>query len=133
MAASRKFVLLVDKDQALTDSLIALFRLAGYCPIACRDSDDAFRVISVIVPDVIVTEACMDCGAGLEIAITAKRLCPECKILLLSENPRKSELMERIAALGHSFDVLAKPVHPVDLLARMRTKTTKTRCRNPRR
>ena len=47
-------------------------------------------------------------------------MLPNCKILLISGQAATADLLERARAQGHEFEILAKPVHPTDLLAKLR-------------
>jgi len=42
-------------------------------------------------------------------------------ILLLSGQAATADLLEKARTEGHEFDILAKPVHPQDLLSRLRS------------
>jgi hypothetical protein len=45
---------------------------------------------------------------------------PSCKILLFSGQAATADLLEKARMEGHEFEILAKPVHPTDLLAKLR-------------
>jgi hypothetical protein len=45
---------------------------------------------------------------------------PNCKILLFSGQATTADLLEKARLEGHEFEILAKPVHPTDLLAKLR-------------
>ena len=40
---------------------------------------------------------------------------------LFSGQAATADLLEKARALGHEFEILAKPVHPTDLLAKLRS------------
>jgi len=61
--------------------------------------------------------------SGIELAIKVKELCPDCKILLFSGQASTAHLLEAAQANGYNFDLLLKPVHPADLLIRIRDLT----------
>ncbi len=48
-------------------------------------------------------------------------MLPGCKILLFSGQAATADLLERVRQQGHEFEILAKPVHSQDLLARLRS------------
>jgi len=48
------------------------------------------------------------------------QLCPNCKILLFSGEAATSSMLEIARTNGHNFEVLTKPVHPSDLLSKIR-------------
>jgi DNA-binding response OmpR family regulator len=47
--------------------------------------------------------------------------CPDCKVLLFSGQATTADLLSAAKAKGHDFEVLLKPVHPKDLLNRLRS------------
>jgi DNA-binding NtrC family response regulator len=57
--------------------------------------------------------------SGIELAITIKRIFPDCKILLFSGQASTSDLLASANQAGHHFALLSKPVHPTDLLSRV--------------
>jgi CheY-like chemotaxis protein len=57
---------------------------------------------------------------GIETAIHIRGFLPSCKILLFSGQAATADLLENARAQGHEFEILAKPVHPQDLLAKLR-------------
>ncbi|MGA7887166.1 MAG: hypothetical protein WCA44_15605, partial [Acidobacteriaceae bacterium] len=58
---------------------------------------------------------------GIDAAIQIRAMLPGCKILLFSGQAATADLLERVRQQGHEFEILAKPVHPQDLLARLRS------------
>ena len=69
----------------------------------------------MLISDVIMTGM-----TGIEAAIKTREKMPRCKILLFSGQAATADLLERARAQGHEFEILAKPVHPTDLLAKLR-------------
>ena len=61
---------------------------------------------------------------GIEAAIHIRGFLPACKILLFSGQAATADLLENARARGHEFEILAKPVHPQDLLAKLRQYVT---------
>jgi len=57
---------------------------------------------------------------GIEAAIRIRKIHPGCKILLFSGQAATADLLEKARLQGHEFEILAKPVHPQDLLAKLR-------------
>jgi CheY-like chemotaxis protein len=81
-------------------------------------------------PDLLIMDVVMPGMTGIEAAIIARHiiarhiiarhLLPNCKILLFSGQAATADLLETARSQGHEFDLLAKPVHPTDLLAELR-------------
>jgi CheY-like chemotaxis protein len=57
---------------------------------------------------------------GVELAIHFRKAQPECRILLFSGQAPTADLLEKARTQGYDFDLLSKPVHPTDLLAKLR-------------
>jgi DNA-binding response OmpR family regulator len=53
---------------------------------------------------------------GVDLAIHLKAEYPTCKLSLFSGQPSAADILEMENAAGHYFDILAKPVHPTELL-----------------
>ena len=62
----------------------------------------------------------MDDMNGIDAAINIRKFLPSCKILLFSGQAATAALLENARARGHQFEILKKPVHPQDLLAKLR-------------
>ena len=58
---------------------------------------------------------------GIEAAIEIRAQFPFCRILLFSGLAATADLLEKARAQNHEFEILAKPVHPADLLAKLRS------------
>ena len=59
--------------------------------------------------------------SGIELAIRLKSVLPTCKVLLMSGNNSTAALLEKAVKRGHSFDILAKPVHPSVILDHLKS------------
>jgi CheY-like chemotaxis protein len=57
---------------------------------------------------------------GIETAIITRSRLPECKILLFSGQAATADLLKAARSQGHELELLAKPVHPTDLLTKLR-------------
>jgi CheY-like chemotaxis protein len=55
---------------------------------------------------------------GIDLAIRFREINPKCKVLLFSAKAATADLLEIARKQGYEFEVLAKPVHPEDLLAK---------------
>ena len=57
---------------------------------------------------------------GFHLARQLKELCPNCKILLISGHPAAEALLNEQCGPDPGFQIFAKPMHPLDLLAEVR-------------
>jgi two-component SAPR family response regulator len=58
---------------------------------------------------------------GIDAAIQVRSILPSVKILLFSGQAATADLLEKARAQGYEFEILAKPVHPQDLLNKLRS------------
>jgi len=71
-------------------------------------------------PDLLISDVIMLGMTGIETAIQIQLMQPSCKVLLLSGHAATADLIQKAHTENHKFDLLAKPVHPKDLLAKLR-------------
>ena len=54
--------------------------------------------------------------SGIELGIQFKAIYPECRVLLFLEHLLTAPLLKGAGQRGFEFTILAKPVHPTELL-----------------
>ena len=121
MHASRKpKVLVVDDEQVIADTLAKILDLNGYEASAVYSGTAAVESARSLQPDLVISDVIMQDMNGIEAAIHIRGFLPTCKILLFSGQAATADLLENARAQGHEFEILAKPVHPADLLAKLK-------------
>jgi CheY-like chemotaxis protein len=75
---------------------------------------------STFEPDMLISDVIMADLNGIDAAIRIRGLLPKIKILLFSGQAATADLLENARTKGYEFEILAKPVHPQDLLTRLR-------------
>jgi len=113
-------VLVSDKEPLIADTLAIFLNQHGFDACAVHTATDEVEMARSIRPDLIIGEVIMPDMDGIEAAIIIRRFLPHCKILLFSGHSAAADLLESARARGHEFEILAKPVHPQDLLAKIR-------------
>ncbi len=113
---SRPFVLVVDDEQRIADTLSLILASKGYASQAAYDGTTALAVCSERQPDLLLTDVVMPEMSGIELAIAVRREFPRCKVLLFSGQAATADMLEEAGSRGHRFELLAKPVHPSQLL-----------------
>jgi CheY-like chemotaxis protein len=113
-------VLVVDDERVIADTLAIILNQSGFSASAVYTGTAAVERAKEDKPDLIISDVIMPDMNGIEAAIRIRRLLPGCKILLFSGQAATADLLEKARQEGHEFEILAKPVHPQDLLAKLR-------------
>jgi CheY-like chemotaxis protein len=113
--------LVVDDERVIADTLAIILNQSGFDAKAVYSGTGAVEAARQSKPNLIITDVIMPDMNGIEAAIRIRQILPSCKILLFSGQAATADLLEKARAQGHEFDILAKPVHPQDLLAKLRT------------
>jgi CheY-like chemotaxis protein len=113
-------VLVVDDERVIADTLAIILNQHGFNASAVYTGMEAVEKARSIKPDLIISDVIMPDMNGIEAAIHIREFLPKCKILLFSGQAATADLLENARSQGHEFEILAKPVHPQDLLARLR-------------
>lgn len=116
-SAYRPVVLVVDDESAIADTLTEILSRSGYAAMAAYDGNDALETALLTPPEMLITDVVLPGMSGIELAITMRRIFPDCKILLFSGQASTADLLASAKNQGHHFTLLSKPVHPRDLLA----------------
>ncbi len=117
----RPVVLVVDDESAIADTLTEILSRSGYAAMPAYDGTDALETALLTPPELLITDVILPGMSGIELAITIKRIFPDCKILLFSGQAATSDLLANAKNAGHHFTLLNKPIHPRDLLARVQS------------
>ncbi len=117
---TRPKVLVVDDERVIADTLTIILNQQGYDASAAYSGIEAVEMARQLRPNLIVSDVIMPDIDGIEAAITIRSFLPDCKILLFSGQAATADLLESAREKGHEFEILAKPVHPQDLLAKLR-------------
>ena len=112
-------IYVVDDQNTVAETLTAVLIRAGFSATAFNDPDAALVAISAVRPDIVLSDVIMPGMTGIELAIRVRQMHPECKVLLLSGHFETDDLLEKASREGHSFDILPKPFHPDELLAKL--------------
>jgi CheY-like chemotaxis protein len=113
-------VLVADDEQVIANTLVIILNQAGFQARAVYSGEKAIEALDEFQPDMLISDVIMTGMTGIEAAIEVRTRLPKCKILLFSGQAATADLLERARAQGHECEILAKPVHPTDLLAKLR-------------
>src|ERR1700722_18941395 len=112
-------VLVVD-ERVIADTLAMILNQSGFQARAVYSGETALETASSYEPDMLIADVIMADLNGIDAAIQIRALLPKIKILLFSGQAATADLLEKARTQGYEFEILAKPVHPQDLLTKLR-------------
>jgi CheY-like chemotaxis protein len=113
-------ILVVDDERVIADTLAMILNQSGFEALAVYSGEKAVELASAFAPDMLITDVIMADLNGIDAAIRIRALLPQIKILLFSGQAATADLLEKARSQGYEFEILAKPVHPHDLLTKLR-------------
>ncbi|SEC51856.1 response regulator [Terriglobus roseus] len=120
-SSTKPRVLVADDEQVIANTLAIILNQAGFEARAVYSGENAVECLDEFQPNMLISDVIMTGMTGIEAAIKVRAKLPSCKILLFSGQAATADLLEKARAQGHEFEILAKPVHPTDLLAKLRS------------
>jgi DNA-binding response OmpR family regulator len=117
--SSRTVAFVVDDEDVIASTLELILLSRGFAVRSFVDPADAAEAARLTRPDFLLTDVMMPKLNGIELALKMREINPDCCVLLFSGQAGTSDLLARASEQGHSFDILAKPVHPLDLLSKI--------------
>jgi CheY-like chemotaxis protein len=112
-------VFVVDDERVIASTLAAILSASGFEARAFYDAESALAACAVDSPDWIISDVVMPGMTGIDMAIQIRQRYRNCRVLLFSGQAATADLLDKAQASGHEFEVLLKPVHPTDLLAKL--------------
>ena len=113
-------VLVVDDERVIADTLAMILNQSGFDAHPVYSGKEAVEQASIFKPNMLISDVIMADLNGIDTAIRMRALLPGIKILLFSGQAATADLLEKARADGYEFEILAKPVHPQDLLNKLR-------------
>jgi CheY-like chemotaxis protein len=112
-------IFVVDSKPMIRETLVAILSNKGYEAIPFADGAMALSAAAEESPDLLITDVMMPDMNGVDLAIHFKDLYPECKVLLFSASTAAPDLLASARLRGYDFELLAKPLQPVQLLEKI--------------
>jgi DNA-binding response OmpR family regulator len=120
MLETKPRVLIADDEEVIANTLAMILNHAGFETRAVYSGEQVLEILHSFNPHLLISDVIMPGITGIEAAIEVRSMLPSCRVLLFSGQASSADLLEKARSQGHDFEILAKPVHPADLLARMR-------------
>ena len=121
MSAEQVFrIFVVDDERVIAETLAKILQLSGFEAISFTNPLEALNRSQHPPPDLLLSDVSMPQLSGVDLAVQIKQKYPKCKILLFSGQASSVDLLQCARGQGYDFELLSKPVHPVDLLQRIK-------------
>ena len=113
-------VFVVDDEEIIASSLAKILSLGGFSARSFTNPVKALSETTASEPAMLISDVFMPQMLGTDLAMKVKERNQTCRILLFSGNAATNDLLKQAREQGHDFTLLAKPVHPADLLVQLR-------------
>lgn len=113
-------VLVVDDQKLIADTIVDILSNAGFHAIAAYDGMSALEAADRFKPDYLLSDVLMPRMNGVQLAIAIRQGHPAAKILLFSGQAGTAEILLAAKKQGYEFELLAKPIHPLKLIERLK-------------
>jgi DNA-binding response OmpR family regulator len=118
--SSKPRVLIADDEKVIADTLAMILNHSGFEAFPVYSCVKALEMAPSFRPDMLISDVIMSDLNGIEAAVRIKALLPDIRVFLFSGQTATAELLEKENAANYGFEVLTKPVHPHELIARLR-------------
>jgi CheY-like chemotaxis protein len=116
---NKRKVIVADDEEKIATTLAIILNQAGFEARAVFSGEQVIELLDSFQPEMLIADVVMPAMTGIEVAIVVRSRLPDCKILLFSGQVATADLLEQAKTNGHEFEIVAKPIHPSDLLAKL--------------
>jgi DNA-binding response OmpR family regulator len=113
-------IIVVDDERRIADTLTEILEMAGFRVATAYDGWEALRVAARFRPDYVLSDVLMPRMNGVNLAIAMRKIYPDARILLFSGQAGISEILLDGLRQGFEFELIAKPIHPLKLIERLK-------------
>jgi CheY-like chemotaxis protein len=118
--ARRPRILVVDDERVIADTMAEILEGAGFQAATAYDGWNALQLAGVLQPEYLLSDVLMPRMNGVDLAIAIQKMYPAARILLFSGQAGISEILRTAQDQGLQFELIAKPIHPLNLIARLK-------------
>lgn len=122
-STSKPTILVVDDQPLIADTTRDVLNRLGFKAVSAYNGRSALKIAAKLKPDYLLTDVLMPGMNGVDLAIALQKEMPKTKIVLFSGQAGITDIVSKAQADGHTFDLLAKPIHPEKLLEHLKRKT----------
>jgi CheY-like chemotaxis protein len=112
--------LIADDEKVIAETLAMILNHGGFEALPVYSCVRAVELAPSFRPDMLISDVIMSELNGIEAAVRIKALLPDIRVFLFSGQTATAELLEKENAANYGFEVLTKPVHPQELIVKLR-------------
>lgn len=113
-------VLVADDEKNIADTIRIILSKDGMDATAVYGGRAAIEQAASWQPDVLLVDYVMPDLNGIEAAVKICEKLSRCRVLVLSAMAAVPEVKQRLQQREQRFEVLVKPIHPAELVRRIR-------------
>ena len=113
-------ILVVDDERRIADTLAEILEMSGFQVAKAYGGWEALEAVARFHPDYLLSDVLMPRMNGVELAIAIQKMFPSARILLFSGQAGISEILLEGQKRGFDFELIAKPIHPLRLIERLK-------------
>ena len=113
-------VLVVDDERLIAETVTAILNDNGFEAVEAYNGEEALEAARKFQPDIVLSDVLMPKMSGVELGIKIRLEFPGTRIFLFSGQAATSELMRKAQDDGYTFELFPKPIHPEELIAKLR-------------
>jgi len=114
-------VLIIDDEPVIADTLAIILRQSGFDAVAAYTGGEAVEKAKTWLPDLLLSDIILPDMNGVQAVDRILENQPHCRVLLISGQAGVvAAVGDSKLATGAAVDVIAKPIHPEDLVGKVR-------------
>jgi CheY-like chemotaxis protein len=113
-------ILVVDDERLIADTISEILVQHGFVAFKAYSGEEGVLLSQALRPEIVLSDVLMPRMSGIDMAIRIREVLPATRIVLFSGQATTAELLRQAAAAGHSFELLAKPIHPEELVEKIK-------------
>jgi CheY-like chemotaxis protein len=113
-------ILVVDDERRIADTLTEILEMSGFRVATAYEGWEALKVAAQFRPDYVLSDVLMPRMSGVDLGIALRKMYPDARILLFSGQVGISEILLEGQKQGFEFELIAKPIHPLKLIERLK-------------
>jgi len=120
----KSLIFVVDDEEIIASTIAAILRLKGYDANAFTCSSEALETSRSVSPDLLISDVMMPLLSGAELAQQIQASHPQCRVLLFTGQWDRADAEIAACEYGLVYQLMPKPVHPKELLRKVREMLT---------